>query len=137
MSERSPPESSESRRTFLPDGRASISMPVFSGSDGSVSVSRPDATRKERGEQRVEVGRHVGERGLEDDDDLGIDRADHPGELAPAALHVVELGLEELVALEERLVLAQRERVDGPEQSQLAFELASPTRGRRSFGELG
>ncbi len=41
MSERSPPDSSDSRRTFLPDGRASISIPVLSTSSGSVRKTRP------------------------------------------------------------------------------------------------
>jgi hypothetical protein len=40
-SDRSPPESSESRLIFLPGGRASTSMPVISMSPGSVSTSRP------------------------------------------------------------------------------------------------
>ena len=35
-------EERESRRTLFPEGRASISMPVFSGSSGSVRRSRPD-----------------------------------------------------------------------------------------------
>ena len=41
VSDRSPPDSKESLRTFLPDGRASTSMPVLSMSSGSVSRSRP------------------------------------------------------------------------------------------------
>ncbi len=40
--ERSPPDSRDSRLTFLPGGRASTSMPVVSRSSGSVSISRPD-----------------------------------------------------------------------------------------------
>ena len=37
----SPPESSVSRLTFLPGGRASTSIPVVSMSSGSVSTNRP------------------------------------------------------------------------------------------------
>ena len=41
VSDRSPPDSSDSRLTFLPGGRASISMPVASMSSGSVSTRLP------------------------------------------------------------------------------------------------
>ncbi len=40
-SERSPPDSSESRLIFLPGGRASTSSPVVSMLSGSVRISRP------------------------------------------------------------------------------------------------
>ena len=41
VSDRSPPDSSESRLTFLPGGRASISIPVASMSSGSVRTRLP------------------------------------------------------------------------------------------------
>jgi chromosome segregation protein len=41
VSDRSPPDSSDSRLTFLPGGLASISMPLASMSSGSVSTRRP------------------------------------------------------------------------------------------------
>ena len=41
VSERSPPDNSDSRLIFLPGGRASTSTPVVSQSSGSVSTSRP------------------------------------------------------------------------------------------------
>jgi hypothetical protein len=46
VSERSPPESSDSRLIFLPGGRASTSTPVVSMSSGSVSTSRPSPPGK-------------------------------------------------------------------------------------------
>ena len=41
VSARSPPDSSDSRLTFLPGGLASISIPVTSRSSGSVRISLP------------------------------------------------------------------------------------------------
>ena len=79
----------------------------------------------------------VGERGLEDAHDLLVDRLDHPRELAARVAHVVELLLQELVPLDQRLVLRQRERVDRAHEPQLALELARAGRQRRAVGDLG
>ena len=130
MSDRSPPDSSDSFRTFLPDGLASTSMPVSSRSSGSVSRSRPCAAGEQRLEQRLEVLRHVGEGGGEHVDDLGVDGPDDLGEVAARRLHVVELLLQERVALLQRVVLLEGERVDRAHEPQLALELADP--GRRA-----
>ena len=137
MSERSPPDSSESRRTFLPDGRASISMPVLSRSSGSVSSRRPDPPGNSVVNSAVKCSAHVGERALEDRDDLLVDGPDHARELAAAVLHVFELLLQELVALLQRVVLLERERVDRAHEPQLAVEVAGPAGERRAFGHLG
>ena len=51
--------------------------------------------------------------------------------------HVVELLLQELVPLDERFVLGERERVDRAHEPQLAFELAGACRQRDTVGDLG
>ena len=81
-------------------------MPVFSMSCGSVSTKPAAAAREQHREQLGEVAGDVGERRLEDRHDLFVDRLDHARQLAARVLHVVELLLQELVALDERLVLA-------------------------------
>ena len=55
VSDRSPPESSDRRLTFLPAGRASTSMPVVSRSDGSVSTSLPSPPGKRVGKTRSNI----------------------------------------------------------------------------------
>ena len=102
-----------------------------------VSRSRPCAAGEQRLEQRLEVLRHVGEGAGEHVDDLGVDGPDDLGEVAAGRLHVVELLLEERVALLERVVLLERERVDRPHEPQLALELARPGRRRDALGQLG
>ena len=90
----------------MPDGRASISMPVLSRSCG---IGEHDASRtagEQHREQLREVPGDVGERGFEDVDDLLVDRLDHARQLAPRVAHVVELLLQELVPLHQRFVLA-------------------------------
>ena len=65
-----------------------------------VRVGEHEAARpagEQHCEQLGEVARHVGERGVEDADDLLVDRLDHARELAPRVAHVVELLLQELV----------------------------------------
>ena len=112
-------------------------MPVIEQVLGVGELEPALATREERGEQRLEVGGHVGEGGGEDADDLGVDGPDHLGQLAAALLHVVELLLEELVALLERLVLLEGQRVDRAHDPQLALELADAGGGVGAVGELG
>ena len=68
-------------------------------------------TREQHREQLGEVPGDVGERGLEHDDDLLVDRLDDPRELAARVAHVVELLLQELVPLDQRFVL-RRARAD-------------------------
>ena len=112
-------------------------MPVLSRSSGSVSSSRPDPPGNSVENRRSKCSLHVGERALEDRDDLAVDGADHAGELAAARLHVLELLLQEPVALLERVVLLERERVDRPHEPQLAVELARAPGERRAFGHRG
>ena len=135
MSERSPPDSSDSLRTFLPDGLASTSMPVSSRLSGSVEPKTALAAGEQRLEQRLEVQRHVGERGREHVDDLLVDGLDDLRQLAPRGLHVVELRFEELVALLQRFELLERERVDRSHDPQLALELADTSVRRDALGQ--
>ena len=97
----------------------------------------PGTAREQHREQLGEVAGDVGERGLEDVHDLLVDRLDHARQLAPRVAHVVELLLQELVPLDERFVLRQRERVDRAHEPQLALELARPGRQRRAVGTSG
>ena len=60
VSDRSPPDSSDSRLTFLPGGRASMSMPVVSMSSGSVSTSLPSPPGNSLADDRLELARDVG-----------------------------------------------------------------------------
>ena len=70
----------------------------------------------------ADVGEGGGEHGL----DLLVDGLDHPVQLAPGRADVLELLLEERVALLQLGELLERERVDRAEQAQLAVELADP-----------
>ena len=54
-SDRSPPDSSDSRLIFLPGGRASTSTPVVSQLSGSVSSSRPSPPGKSREKTRAKA----------------------------------------------------------------------------------
>ena len=126
MSERSPPESSESFFTFLPDGLASSSMPVSSRLSGSVSRSRPAPPGNSVSNSCAKFC------------DTSAKAAANTLTISPSTalmtlassrrdcLHVLELALEELVALLERLVLLEGERVDRAHHPQLALELAHP-----------
>ena len=102
-----------------------------------MSTSLPDTAREQRGEEVGEVLLHVGERLREDRHDLLVDGLDDAVELAPARLHVFELGLEELVAFEQRVVLLERERVDRAHEPQLAVEVAGAAGERGAGGHLG
>ena len=106
-------------------------------SSGSVSDELARAAGEQRGEQRREVLGHVGECVLEHRHDLAVDGPDDPHQLAPARLDVLELLLQERVALLQRVVLLERERVDRPHEAQVALEVARPTRERRALGHLG
>ena len=59
------------------------------------------------------------------------------GQLPPGAAHVLELSLEELVALEQGGVLLQGQRVDRPHQPQLPLELGPPAGGAGPRRQLG
>ena len=89
------------------------------------------AAREEHREQLGEVAGDVGERGIEHAHDLLVDRLDHARELAARVAHVVELLLQELVPLDQRFVLRERERVDRTHEPQLALELAPGPRASR------
>ena len=94
-----------------------------------------DATGEQHGEELGEVLAHVGVRGGEHALDLGVDRSDHPGQLAPRRAHVFELRLEERVALLQGVELLEGERVDRPHQAKLALQVAHPPGGRRPLGQ--
>ena len=102
---------------------------------GEEHASRP--TGEQRGEELLEVLLHVVERGAEDGDDLLVHRLDDPLQLLAAVLHVLELLLQEVVALEQRVVLLERERVDRAHEPQLALEVPGPPGARRALGHLG
>ena len=95
------------------------------------------AAGEQRGEQLREVAADVGERGREHVLDLLVDGLDHAGQVAAGGAHVLELLLEERVALLELVELLERERVDRAEQAQLAIELADAAGGGRALRELG
>ena len=58
-------------------------------------------------------------------------------QIAAGGAHVLELLLEERVALLQLVELLERERVDRTEQAQLAIELADAPGRRRALGQLG
>ena len=87
-------------------------------------------------EQLREVRADVGEGGREHVLDLLVDGADHPGQVATRAAHVLELCLEERVAALQFVELLERQRVDRPEQPQFPVEFADPAGGARAFGKL-
>ena len=86
VSDFSPPESSESRLTFLPGGRASTSMPVVSMSSGSVSSSRPSPPGNSVGEHGLELALHVGVGLGEDLEDALVDVGDDVEQVLAGAL---------------------------------------------------
>ena len=70
-----------------------------------MSTSRPEPPGNSIANSSEKLPGDVGERGLEDAHDLFVDRLDDPRELAARVAHVVELLLQELVPLDQRLVL--------------------------------
>src|ERR1700761_7769381 len=88
VSDRSPPDSRDSRLTFLPGGRASISMPVASMSSGSVSSSRPEPP----GNQALELARCVGVGGGEHLLHPVVDLLDHGEQVTAGLAQVFQLG---------------------------------------------
>ncbi len=99
MSERSPPDSSDSFLTFLP-GR--LGLDLDAGLEQVLGIGQlqaAGAAGEQRLEELLEVGGDVGEGGREDADDLAVDGLDDLGQLASRFLDVVELLLQELVAL--------------------------------------
>ncbi len=113
--ERSPPDSSDTRRTLRPMGRTSISTPVLSGSSGSVKMRATLTPGEQHRDQRREVLVHVGDRRREGGHDLVIERPQHLLEFAPGVAHVAHLRVELLVAIFERRQLLEREGIDGSE----------------------
>ncbi len=130
QSDRSPPDSNDSRRTILPEGRASISMPVLSRSSGCDSTSRPEPPGNNSENRSEKLRATSANAASKTSHDLLVDRLDHACELTTCVADVVELFLQEFVAFHESFVLGQCERVDRPHQPQLALELARPPRER-------
>ena len=81
------------RLTRLRPGLASISMPLVSGSAGSVRTSRPSPPGNSSGDQPLELHRHVAVGGGERLGDLAVDLRDHLQQVAAGLLHVVQLAL--------------------------------------------
>ena len=132
MSERSPPDSSDSLRTFLPDGRASTSMPVSSRLSGSVRRSRPVPPGNSVSKSVLEVLRPRRRRPTANT--LTISSSMALMILASSrrdSFTSSSWPCEELVALLERLELLEGERVDRAHDPQLALELADPAGRRR------
>ena len=69
--------------------------------------------------------------------DLLVDGLDDAGEIAASGPNVLELLLEESVALLELVELLERQRVDRTQQAQLAVELADAAGRRRPLGQFG
>src|SRR5712691_123644 len=96
VSDRSPPDSSDSRLTFLPGG-------------------------EEPAEELLELAGGVGVRGREHLLHAVVDLLDHGKQVAPGLAEVLELGGQERVPFSERRVLLQGERVDLAEPVELAL----------------
>ena len=79
----------------------------------------------------------VGEGGREHGLDLEVDGLDDAHQLAAGGAHVVELLLEERVALLQLVELLERQRVDRAHQAELTLEVADPRRGADALGQLG
>src|SRR5918994_4440655 len=94
-------------------------------------------TWKQRREQLGEVADDVGEGSREHVLDLLVRGLYHAGEVAARRAHVLEMLLEECVALLELVELLQRQRADRPQETELAVELADTTGSRRAFRKLG
>ena len=110
------------------------------GVEEVVGVGEQELARsagEQRGEEVGEVLLHVGEGLPEHRHDLQVDGLDDAVQLAPARLDVLELGLQELVAFEQRVVLLERERVDRAHEPQLAVEVAGAAGEGGAGGDLG
>ena len=94
------------------------------------------AAREQRLEQQLEVGGHVDEGRTEHSLDLGVDRADHPVEVAAGGANVVQLASQQLVALVELVVLGQSQRIDRAHDLQLGGQLIHPLPGVEPVGQL-
>ena len=125
-SERSPPESSDSRLIFLPGGRASTSRPVVSMLRRVGEDEPPLTAGEEPLEDPLELDRGVLEGLGEDALDALVDLLDDVEQVALGVLEVLELLGEELVTLLEGRELLEGERVDAPQRVQLALGLAQP-----------
>jgi hypothetical protein len=80
---------------------------------------------------------HVGERRVEHVHDLLVERADDVAQLPLRLADVLDLGLEEPVALAELGQFLHGERVDRPDGGQLRLELCRPGRRVDPLGESG
>ena len=110
-------------------------MPVSSRLSGSVRLSRPVPPGNRVVEEGLEVRGHVGVGGGEHVADLVVDGLDDLAQLPARLLHVLQLALQELVALLELLELLEGERVDRPHQAQVPLQLAGPAGGRVPLGQ--
>ena len=126
VSDRSPPDSRDSRLTFLPGGLASMSMPVVSMSSGSVSTSLPSPPGNSLAMITLELALDVGIGGREHLLHALVDLPDHGQQVATGLLQVFELGDEERVPLLQRRELLQRQRVDLAELVKLALRVLRP-----------
>ncbi len=86
VSDFSPPESRESRLTFLPGGRASTSTPVVSRSLGVGQQQPALAAGEQRREHLLELALDVGIGLGEHLQDAGVDVGDHVEQSLRAAL---------------------------------------------------
>ena len=110
-SARSPPDSSDSRLTFLPGGRASTSMPVVSMFCGSVRTSLPSPPGNSRLKTSSNSAATSYQASVKTCSHLRVDVVDDVEEVLTGLAEVVELLGEELVALLQGRELLQRERV--------------------------
>ena len=78
----------------------------------------------------------VGEGRVEDVHDLFVQRADDLAKLALSLADVLDLGLQELVALTELGQLLHGQRVDRSDGGQLGLELRHPLYGVDPFGQV-
>ena len=118
VSERSPPDRSEIRFTRLRPGLASISIPLVSGSAGSVSTSRPSPPGKSSPISRSNCMRDVAVRGRERLGDLLVDLATTSSRSRRALRTSSSSRGHEVVPFLERLELAGREQVHPAEQGE-------------------
>ena len=102
---------------------------------GERQAARPP--REERGDQVGEVLVDVGEGRVEDMHDLFVQRADDLAQLALSLADILDLGLQELVALTELGQLLHGQWVDRSDGGQLRLELRHPLDGIDPFGQLG
>ena len=120
-SDRSPPESSDSRSIFLPTGRTDTSMPVVSGSSGFVSEMLPVPPGEQHGEHLCERRPRVFERGQEDRLHPLVELVDDRQQVLARLREVGELLDQELVPLLQCGELLQRQRIHATELGELAL----------------